>query len=111
MLRSLHRALATAGFDVRTFDRPSALLQSELPMSHACLVIDVQLPEMNGIKLCETLAESNRLLPFIFITAHNDEGTRELTRRANPVATLIKPFGRESLLAAIEKALTIHAPR
>jgi FixJ family two-component response regulator len=110
VLRSLRRVLTTAGFDVQTFDRPSALLKHHLPRSQACLVIDVHLPEMNGVELCQTLAESKRLLPVVLITAHGDERTRQLIQRANPVTFLIKPFARGLLLAAVEKALAVQPP-
>ncbi len=108
VLRSLRRVLTTAGFDVRTFDRPSALLKYQLPKSQACLVVDVHLPEMNGVELCQTLAASNRLLPVVLITAYVDERTQELIQRANPVTFLIKPFARGLLLEAVEKALAVQ---
>jgi len=107
VLRSLRRVISAAGFAVQTFDRPSALLKSDLPKSDACLVVDVHLPEMNGIELCETLAASGRLLPVILITGHIDDGTREMTKRAHPVAVLFKPFGRDLLLDSISKALSV----
>ena len=55
ILRALRRLLSGAGFDVLTFDRPSTILKSELPKAGACLVVDINLPEMNGIELCESL--------------------------------------------------------
>jgi two-component system, LuxR family, response regulator FixJ len=110
VLRSLRRLISAAGFAVQTFDRPSALLQSNLPSSDACLVVDIRLPEMDGIELCETLAAAGRLLPVILITGHIDEPTRENARRANPVAVLIKPFSRAVLMDAISKALGSGTP-
>ena len=105
ILRALRRLVSGAGFDVRTFDRPSALLKSELPKTGACLVVDIDLPEMNGVELCATLATSGCTLPVILITAHTDEETRRLADGARPVALLIKPFGRELLVNSIESAL------
>ena len=105
ILRALRRLLSGAGFDVRTFDRPSTLLKSDLPKAGACLVVDVHLPEMNGVELCATLAASGCGLPVILITAHTDEETRKLADDAHPVALLIKPFGRELLVSSIQNAL------
>ena len=105
ILRALRRLLSGAGFDVLTFDRPSTLLKSDLPRAGACLVVDINLPEMSGIELCECLAASGCSLPVILITAHTDEETRRLADDAHPVALLIKPFGRELLVNSIEKAL------
>ncbi len=105
ILRALRRLISGAGFDVRTFDRPSALLKSDLPKKDACLVVDIDLPEMNGVDLCKTLAASDRLLPFILITAHADDETRELAEEVHPVALLIKPFKRALLLSSVAIAL------
>ena len=105
ILRALRRLVAGAGFDVRTFDRPSTLLKSDLPTAGACLVVDIDLPEMNGVELCATLAASGCKLPVILITAHTDEETRRLADGAHPVALLIKPFGRDLLVSSIQSAL------
>ena len=78
VLPALARLIRAAGFKVRSFDRPSALLASEMPKTNACMLIDVHLPEMNGIELCEVLAQSGRGLPAIIITGRNDAETRRL---------------------------------
>ena len=105
ILRALRRIISGAGFDVWTFDRPSTLLKSDLPKAEACLIVDINLPEINGVELCATLAASGCTLPVILITAHTDEETRRLADGACPVALLIKPFGRELLMNSIESAL------
>lgn len=105
ILKALRRLVSGAGFEVRTFDRPSTLLRSDLPKAGACLIVDIDLPEMNGVELCETLAASGCRLPVILITAHTDEETRRLADGACPVALLVKPFGRELLVNSIESAL------
>lgn len=105
MLRALRRLIGSAGFEVSTYDRPSALLEANLPNSNACFVIDVNLPEMNGVELCRLLAARNHSLPIIFITAADDENTRELADSVNPVAFLIKPFPHGLLIDSISRAL------
>jgi len=97
--------MLAAGFRVMAFDRPRAVLDSELPKADACLVVDVHLPEINGVQLCETLAAAGCELPVIMITGHLDRATRELAQRAKAVAILFKPFTRDSLLKAISEAL------
>lgn len=103
--RSLRRLIATAGFNVQTFDRPSAFLESDSPILNVCYVIDIHLPEMNGVALSEKLRTLGRKPAVILITGHVDERTLEMTRRANAVAVLFKPFGRDQLLEAISTAL------
>jgi len=97
--------MLSAGFRVLTFGRPHAVIDSELPKTDACLIIDLHLPEMNGVQLCETLAASGCQLPVILITGHPDRVTRELAQRAKAIAVLFKPFTRNSLLEAISDAL------
>src|ERR1700737_658125 len=60
VLSALARLIRAAGFHVKAFDRPSALLASEVPTTKACMIVDVHLPEMNGIELCKALAGSGR---------------------------------------------------
>jgi len=103
--RSLRRLIATAGFNVQTFDRPSTFLESNPPISNVCFVIDIHLPEMTGVALCEEMRALGRTPPVILITGHVDERTLEMTKRANVAAVLFKPFGREQLLEAISTAL------
>jgi len=105
ILRALRRLVSGAGFEVWTFDRPSALLKSDIPKTGACLIVDIDLPEMNGVELCATLAASGCKLPVILITAHTDDETRRLADGAHPVALLIKPFGRDLLVNSIQSAL------
>jgi FixJ family two-component response regulator len=105
VLRALRRMMLSAGFQVMAFDRPRAVLDIELPKTDACLVVDVHLPEMNGVQLCESLAASGCHLPIIMITGNIDQATRELVQRAKAVAVLFKPFTRASLLEAIAVAL------
>jgi FixJ family two-component response regulator len=105
VLKALARLIRAGGYDVRTFSEPSALLADDLPIRNACMVVDVNLPEMNGAELCEALAAGGRLLPVIFITGRTDVRTQELTRRVPAVAVLFKPFHDTVLLPAISRAL------
>ena len=104
VLRSLRRLIAWSGFAVLAFARPRAVLEADLPKSNACLVVDVYLPEMTGIELCQELAAAGLQLPTIIITGGTDEATRERTRQADAVAVLFKPFSREALLEALGRA-------
>jgi FixJ family two-component response regulator len=105
VLRALRRLMLSAGFRVMAFDRPRAVLDSDLPKSDACLVVDLQLPEMSGVQLCETLAAAGCRLPMVMMTGHLDQASGDLVRRTKAVAVLFKPFSRDSLLEAISAAL------
>lgn len=107
VLPALARLIRAAGFKVRSFDRPSALLASAIPRTDACMLVDIHLPEMNGIELCEVLAQSGRGLPAIIITGRNDAETRRLIAQAHPVAALFKPIDERTLLEAVARALAL----
>ncbi len=108
VLRALARLLRAEGFGVSTFERPSAVLRADLPKSNACLLVDVHLPEMNGLKLCQALSAAGCSLPVILMSGHLDARTKQIMRAAEAVATLTKPFGRDALLNAIREALPNH---
>ena len=105
--RSLRRLISAAGFQVQTFNKPSELLASEIPRSNACMVVDIELPEMTGIQTCEVLKRSGRSLPTILITGRTDAFTRSSAAKSDPIALLFKPFEEELLLDAIGRALAL----
>ena len=107
VLRSLGRLIRAAGLEVRTFERPGLLLASKLPTTNACLVLDVNLPEMNGVELFKALTTSGHALPVIMITGQDASKTRKMLQDVNAIEVLFKPFDGDLLLAAIERALLL----
>ena len=105
--RALRRQLQILGFSVLDFQSAEEFLASEFPVGEACLLLDVYMPGMSGIELCRSLAASGRILPTVLISGRDDEQTRQMMRKANPVASLLKPFDEKKLLSAIRKALRI----
>jgi CheY-like chemotaxis protein len=104
---SLARLIQAAGFRVLTFDRPSALLASAIPRANACMVVDINLPEMNGGELCSALTASGRGLPSVLITGRNDLATQRIIEEARAVAALFKPIDERTLFDAITQALAL----
>jgi FixJ family two-component response regulator len=107
ILRSLRRLVSASGFEVETFDKPSELLASEMPRSNACMVVDIDMPEMNGIEMCEVLKDSGRSLPTILIRGRTDDRTRSMAAQSDAIAVLFKPFDEDPLLDAIARALAL----
>ena len=107
LCRSLRRLLSANGFQVRTFEKPSDLIASDIPRSKACMVVDINLPEMNGVQTCEMLRQSGRALPTILITARTDAGVRSLAAKSDAIALLFKPFAEEELLDSVRRALAL----
>jgi len=107
VLRSLKRLISASGFDVKTFGKASELLASEIPKSNACMVVDIDMPEMTGIEMCEVLKGSGRVLPTILITGRTDARIRQLAAQSDAVAVLFKPFEEEPLLDSIARAIAL----
>jgi FixJ family two-component response regulator len=105
VLNALARLIRAAEFRVRTFDRPAALLAEKIPTANACLILDINLPEMSGVALYDALESSGRALPTILITGRSDGETARLIANSNAVAVLFKPVDQAPLLEAIGKAL------
>jgi len=103
--RALRRQLQILGFGVLDFESAEEFLASEPPTGDACLLLDVYMPGMTGIELYRSLVASGRDLPTILISGRDDQQTRQMMRKANPIATLLKPFDEKKLLSAIRKAL------
>jgi FixJ family two-component response regulator len=106
ILRALQRLLGAAGFSVQTFGSGEELLASGQLDRFQCLVLDVHLTGLSGFEVQERLTAARRFIPIVFITAHDDPSTRERARRSAASQYLRKPFDEQSLIAAIETAVT-----
>jgi FixJ family two-component response regulator len=103
--RALGRMVKSFGFDARLFASPRECLDGLEVDRASCLILDASLPGMDGFELHTLLRESNRGVPTIFISAHDDARYKEKARSVGAIAFLNKPFEEKSLLDAIEKAL------
>ncbi len=70
-----------------------------------CLVLDIQLPGINGLELQEVLAERDCVLPIVFITGHGDLPIGMRAMKAGALAFISKPFSDDTLLKAVDEAL------
>jgi FixJ family two-component response regulator len=100
------RLLKVAGFKAANFASAHEFLQ--FPGRHRvrCLVLDVGLPQMNGLDLQRRLADDGLDIPVVFITARDDSSGRLQAQalQAGAVAFLRKPFIDEDLLNAVRSA-------
>jgi FixJ family two-component response regulator len=93
------------GFRAAAFESAESLLKSGQLQETACLIVDVQMPGMNGIQLQRHLAGSGDKIPIIFITAYDNKESRQQAMQAGAVAFLSKPFNDELLLETIHATL------
>ncbi len=70
-----------------------------------CVVLDVQMPGLNGLQVQEQLMRGGRRFPIIFITAHDDAVVREQALAAGALAFVRKPFNDEILIKTLNVAL------
>jgi len=97
--------LQSLGFGVATFASAEAFLESGLADETSCLIADLQMPGLTGLDLQKRLIESGKRMPIIFITAFFSEGVRKQALDGGAFGFLGKPFGDESLLECLNKAL------
>ena len=103
--KSLGRLLRAAGYRVEAFASAREFLQRDLGVEVGCLVLDVQMPDLNGLELQQALVEKNRSLPIVFITGHGDIPMSVRAMKAGATDFLSKPVDEKDLLGAITRAL------
>jgi FixJ family two-component response regulator len=102
-LKSVVRLLSVHGFDVRTFNSAEALLDADARTA-TCMLLDIHLGGISGIELRRRLTALGATCPVIFMTAIDDDATRQEATNAGCAAYLKKPFAPNLLLNALEKA-------
>jgi FixJ family two-component response regulator len=102
---ALDGLLRSVGLRVQSFGSAQDFLRAKLPDAPACLVLDVRLPGPSGLDFQRDLAESNSLLPIIFITGHGDIPMSVKAMKAGAVEFLTKPFRDQELLDAIQQGI------
>ena len=103
---ALTRLLRSAGFIVHAFAQSSEVLSSRLPERDACLILDIYMPEMNGVDLWRQLRASGVKLPTILITGRKDAAAIRAGQEVDAVSILYKPIDESALFESIERALT-----
>jgi FixJ family two-component response regulator len=101
---ALEALIGSEGWQVETFGSAEAFLSRPRIFVPTCLVLDVSLPDLNGLDLQKRLADRNDM-PIIFITGHGDVPMTVQAMKAGAVEFLMKPFGDEALLSAIRQAI------
>lgn len=97
--------LNSAGFTVQTFGSATEFVRGRRPDVPACLILDVELPDISGLDLQTELGKSGIEMPIVFLTGHGDIPMSVRAMKAGAVEFLTKPFGKQELLDAIKEAL------
>lgn len=102
---SLVALLTSTGLSVQAYASAQEFLESREASRVGCLIVDCQMPDMDGLTLVDGLAARGRRVPVIVISGNCDNTTSQRARRAGAVAILEKPFSEKILFAAIRRAL------
>ena len=105
VLRSLGRLLRSAGFAVRTFPSSQDFLSQARNGEPGCLVLDLTMPNMNGLELQAQLTRLGNDCPVVFLSGNADVPHSVQAMKAGAVDFLVKPVDREKLLAAVRLAI------
>jgi FixJ family two-component response regulator len=102
---SLESLIRFAGWQPQTFKSAQEFLSRPRVFVPSCLVLDVTLPDLNGLELQKRIATDRSDMPIIFITGHGDVPMTVRAMKAGAVEFLTKPYGDEVLLSAIQQAI------
>ena len=102
---ALESLLRHEGWKTETFASAEEFLSRPRVAAPSCLVLDVTLPNLNGLELQKRLAADRDDMPIIFITGYGDVPMTVRAMKAGAVEFLMKPFGDDVLLTAIRQAI------
>jgi len=103
--RALSLLLKSHGFKVQTFMRAADFLAFKHLKLPSCLVLDIQLPDINGLVLQEVMERRGISIPIVFITGYGDIPMSVKGMKAGAIDFLTKPFTKKKLLDAVTLAI------
>ena len=103
--RSLAFSLSSLRYSIQSFENPAAFLRDALPISPAVILLDICMPEANGLSLQNELIRQGRSTPIIFISGESQPSEIIEALKKGAVDFLLKPFGLQSLVQAVDLAL------
>jgi FixJ family two-component response regulator len=109
--RSLERLLDAADFKVSSFATPTAFLAVAETLPAGCVLLDLRMPEMNGLEVQAHLLLKQVELPVIVMTGQGDVHSAVRAMKAGAADFIEKPHSDDALIAAIDSALKKGAPK
>jgi two-component system, LuxR family, response regulator FixJ len=104
MRRSVSFMLKTSGYQTETWSSGQAFLKEVRHAEHGCILLDVRMPEIDGLEVQRTLAERGVTMPVVIMTGHGDISIAIRAMKAGAVDFLEKPFEKAAMIAAIEES-------
>lgn len=103
--RALRRLIESSGLKVRTYASAMDFLDERDDMERGCVVLDIRMPGMDGLKLQDALNDKGIRIPIVFVTGHGNIPMGVRAIKAGAVDFIQKPFDDQDLLDAIQRAL------
>lgn len=108
---SMRWLIEAAGFNVKIYASAREFLKKLSSSQRGCLVLDVRMPEINGLELQKLLSEKNNPLPIIFISAHGNVPDAVNALHEGAIDFLTKPFDSQLLLKRIQSSIDLDQKR
>jgi len=102
--RSVGFMLKTSGYQVESWTSGQAFLKEVKHAAHGCILLDIRMPEIDGLEVQRILAERGVTMPVVIMTGHGDISIAIRAMKAGAVDFLEKPFEKAVLLSAIEES-------
>ena len=106
MLKALDRLLKSDGFHVERYSEPAAFLAAMAATPSRVAILDVWMPDMNGLEVQAVLRKDCPDTRIIFISGRDDPSVRQTAVEAGAFGFLSKPFDDEAFLQLVRKAVT-----
>jgi len=107
--RAMGRLVRGAGYDVREFNSAHDFLVAHEPDPPGCVLLDLTMPDLDGLELQRCMVASGCHRPIVFLTANHDVQNTVRAMKAGAVNFLTKPVDRDELMAALAEALAVDA--
>ena len=107
--KALSRLLRAAGYETRAYGAADDFLADYTPAQQGCVILDLNLPGIDGLQLQEKLISNDASRPIIFVSGTGNVPTSVRAMKAGAVDFLTKPVQRGALIAAVERARELAA--
>jgi two-component system response regulator FixJ len=104
--RSAGFMLKTSGYKVKTYASGVELMKDARDLEPGCILLDVRMPEMDGLQVQQALKDRGIALPVIVMTGHGDVNVAVQAMKAGAVDFIEKPFEKAVLLSAIDEGIS-----
>lgn len=105
---ALERLLGSCGYQTRGFAEARTFLALDLHRLTGCVILDVRMPEVDGLSLQKAINAADVGLPLIFVSGHADVPLSVLAMKQGALTFLTKPFREQDLLDAVSEALALE---